>query len=48
MSDWVFTGSNSYVGITDAIDLPFNLTQQVILIDLDSTKKKRLGTKQGM
>lgn len=47
MTDWIYVGKASYFGINDAVDLSFELSKQVILIDLDSPQKKPTWNKAG-
>lgn len=47
MSDWIYTGRDSYSGVIESVDLSLVLSQQVILIDLDSPQKKATWSKAG-
>jgi hypothetical protein len=47
MSDWQYATSESFSGVSDAVDLSFLFSQQVIAVDIASSQKKLSWNKAG-
>lgn len=47
MSDWQYATSESFIGVSGAVDLSFVMSRNVIAIDIDSPQKKSSWNKAG-
>lgn len=47
MSDWVLSGTETFIGVGNIVDLSFSLSSNIIIIDIDSPLKKPTWQKAG-